>query len=195
VKETIKETLKITQPDPESLEAEKKPKKPQISTKLVKRTDPASTSKAKAAAAAAAAEEKRLADARTKAVSQLRAAATSIRQNTSSSTTVEEFGPGGGGPAYASYAAWVKTVYDNAWDAPEDVTKDDAIAKVTVTIANDGTVITARISAPSGDSAVDASVRRTLERVKFIAPFPEGSKDKQRTYVINFNLKAKRLAG
>jgi hypothetical protein len=41
---------------------------------------------------------------------------------------------------------------------------------------------------------VDKSVQRTLDRVTFIAPFPEGAKDKQRTYTINFNLKAKRLA-
>jgi TonB family protein len=192
VKETVKDTPKNTKPDPDSLEVEKKKKTPQISTKLVKRTDTTSASKAKAAAAAA--EEKRVAEAQSKAISQLRAAATSIRQNTSSATTVEEFGPGGGGPAYASYAAWVKTVYDRAWEAPENVSDTGAIAKATVTIGRDGTVISARISSASGDSVVDASVRRTLERVKFIAAFPEGSRDKERTYIINFNYKAKRSA-
>jgi hypothetical protein len=42
---------------------------------------------------------------------------------------------------------------------------------------------------------VDASVQRTLDRVKFIAPFPEGATEKERTYIINFNLKAKRMLG
>ena len=69
------------------------------------------------------------------------------------------------------------------------------ITKATVTIASDGTVLSARILKPSGDASVDRSVQRTLDRVTFIAPFPEGAKDKQRTYTINFNLKAKRLSG
>jgi TonB family protein len=53
-------------------------------------------------------------------------------------------------------------------------------------------VISARIITPSGDPGVDASVQHTLDRVPFIAPFPEGAKEKERTYTINFNLKAKR---
>ena len=72
---------------------------------------------------------------------------------------------------------------------------DDANAKVTVTIARDGTVISARILTPSGDAGVDASVQRTLDRVTFIAPFPEGATETERTYTINFNLKAKRSLG
>ena len=64
-----------------------------------------------------------------------------------------------------------------------------------MTIASDGTVISARIITPSGDAGVDASVQRTLDRVTFIAPFPEGATEKERTYIINFNLKAKRMLG
>ena len=67
--------------------------------------------------------------------------------------------------------------------------------KVSVTIASDGTVISARIITPSGDASVDASVQRTLDRVTYIAPFPEGATEKERTYIINFNLKAKRRLG
>ena len=44
---------------------------------------------------------------------------------------------------------------------------------------------------PPGDANVDASVQRTLERVKFVAPFPEGATEKERTYIINFNPKTK----
>ena len=66
---------------------------------------------------------------------------------------------------------------------------------MSVTIASDGTVISSHIKEYSGDASVDESVRRTLERVQFIEPFPAGSTDKQRSYIINFNLKAKRLLG
>ena len=65
--------------------------------------------------------------------------------------------------------------------------------KVKVTIASDGTVINAHIITPSGDAHVDATVQRALDRVQFIAPFPEGATEKERTYTINFNLKAKRM--
>ena len=101
-------------------------------------------------------------------------------------------GPGGGGPSYAGYAAWVLTVFDNAWVAPEDTTSSDATAEVSVTIANDGTVIAKRIVKHSGDAAVDASVQRALDRVTTIGrPFPESMKDKERTYRIPFNMKTK----
>jgi TonB family protein len=120
----------------------------------------------------------------------------SLRDNLSTSTTVEtNFGPGGGGEAYANYAQIVRSVYTQAWIAPDDSASDDAIVKVTVTIEHTGNVLSARIIKPSGDSLVDKSVLRTIERVTFVARFPEGTKDKQRTYTINFNLKAKRLLG
>jgi hypothetical protein len=38
-------------------------------------------------------------------------------------------------------------------------------------------------------------VQRTLDRVTFVAPFPDGAKEKERTFIINFNLKAKRMLG
>jgi TonB family protein len=95
----------------------------------------------------------------------------------------------------ANYASVVKSIYEQAWTPPDDAANDDANTKVSVTISSDGTVITAHIITPSGDAGVDATVQRTLERVKFIRPFPDGSADKERTYIINFNLKAKRMLG
>src|SRR5439155_833878 len=116
--------------------------------------------------------------------------------NPAVSTTIEtDYGPGGGGEAYANYDQVVKSIYTHAWLPPDDTANDDAITKVTVTIQNDGKVLSARIFRPSGETRVDGSVQRTLDRVSFIAPFPEGAKDKQRTYKINFNLRAKRLLG
>jgi TonB family protein len=102
-------------------------------------------------------------------------------------------GPGGGGPSYAPYEAWVLKVYDDAWVAPDDAISEDATVKVSVTIASDGTVTAKKIVKRSGDAAVDASVQRTLDRVTTMGrPFPEGSKDKERTYIIPFNMKTKR---
>ncbi|MDE3066526.1 MAG: TonB family protein [Verrucomicrobiota bacterium] len=116
-----------------------------------------------------------------------------LRHSFSPSTTVDM--PGNSSVAYANYAAVVKSVYERAWIPPDNAQNDEANVKVTVTIARDGTVVSARIIGPSDDPGVDASVQRTLERVKFIAPFPEGSTEKERTYTINFNLKAKRMLG
>jgi TonB family protein len=116
-----------------------------------------------------------------------------LKRNFSPSTTVDM--PGTASAAYANYASVVKSIYEQAWTPPDDSASDDANVKVRITIASDGTVISARIIGPSGDSGVDASIQRTLDRVTFIAPFPEGSKDKERTYIINFNLKAKRMLG
>ena len=100
--------------------------------------------------------------------------------------------PGDSTVAYANYASVVKSIYDQAWTLPDSIANDVENVKVTVTIASDGTVMSARIIERAGDAPVDASVQRTLDRVTFIARFPEGSTDKERTYTINFNPKAKR---
>jgi len=121
----------------------------------------------------------------------LRKAIRSLKQNFSASTTVDM--PGNSSVAYANYASAVKSVYEQAWLLPNSIANDNENVKVTVTIANDGTVISARIIDSSGDDVLDASVQKTLERVTFVAPFPEGSTDKQRTYTINFNPQLKRM--
>jgi TonB family protein len=118
---------------------------------------------------------------------------TSLKNNLSSGTSVEI--PGPGGAAYANYAQVVKSVYTQAWIAPDDVADDSATTKVNVTIARDGTVVSASIINPSGSGPVDRSVQQTLNRVKFVAPFPDGAKEGERSFIINFNLKAKRLIG
>ena len=109
-------------------------------------------------------------------------------------TVVDIRGPGG--EAYANYAQWVKTVYEDAWDPADDLLDDESTAQVTVTILKNGDVITARITKRSGVSSLDKSVQRALDKVRTIGrPFPEGAKEDQRTFTINFNLKAKRLTG
>lgn len=128
-----------------------------------------------------------------KAAKLLGAAIASLKEGFNTGTAVETSGPGG--EAYAGYDQFVKEAYDNAWLVTQDLTDENSTARVSVTIRNTGHVVDAKILNRSGNTALDRSVERTLRNVKFIAPFPEGAKDKQRTFIINFNLKAKRLTG
>jgi len=117
-----------------------------------------------------------------------------IKSGTGSAAKIEGSpGLGGGGPSYAPYEAWVRSVYERAWVAPEDASSEDATVEVSVTIARDGTVVAKSIVTRSGDAAVDSSVRRALDKVSTVGrPFPEGAKDSERTYIIPFNLRTKR---
>jgi len=184
------------------------PQKPgiKVSTTVVKRTEQDKEEKAQAEAdakakaqAEAKARAKAEADTRRRATQQLESrlnsAFESLSQNLSSGTTVEPLGPGG--EAYADYGQVVKSYYDQAWIDPEDVSEDAATVKVKVVVRRDGTVIADPITHRSGVPALDKSVQNALDRVRLrrLPPFPEGAKESQRTYIINFNLKAKRLVG
>jgi TonB family protein len=116
-----------------------------------------------------------------------------LRSGFTKGTKVDVWGPGG--EAYAGYDALVKAIYDDAWDVTDSMTDDDSTAKVKIIIARSGKVVSAYIERRSGNSLLDKTVQRALDKVKFVAPFPEGSRDEQRTFTINFNLKAKRLLG
>jgi TonB family protein len=166
VKETVKAPMPVEKLDANEL------RKIQISTQLVAHTAPKGAPNDAARARA------------------IRSILRNLKSNLKPGTTIDL--PGNSSVAYANYATVVKSVYEQVWILPNDV-NDNANTKVSVTIANDGTVISARIITPSGDAGLDASVQRTLERVKFIAPFPEGATEKERTYIINFNPQVKRL--
>jgi TonB family protein len=182
------------------LEVSKKPvkKKPEISLTPVVR--PSTTkSPAKAPAKEISAEdtrEQQWLENRARAANAIGRAANGVKSGTSSATKFDTgYGSGNSSPSYASYEAWVLKVFDDAWMAPEDATSEDATVKVSVTIARDGEVIAKRIIQRSGDPAVDASVQRTLDHVTTMGrPFPEGAKDKQRSYTIPFNMKTRRGA-
>jgi protein TonB len=181
-------TKPIERPEP------KPPKPHEIKidlTKKVTRTVPKQTDNSEAEAKAEAdrlnKERQRQHD---KLVKAFTSAARSIKSSTSSSTEVEM--PGDSTQAYADYASVVKTVYTDAWRLPDNAINDEANVKVSVTIARSGRVTDAHIVEKSGDPSLDSSVQRTLDRVVEIEPFPDGSTDTERTYVINFNLKAKR---
>jgi len=117
----------------------------------------------------------------------------SIKDNLTEGTDVSV--PGPGSQSYANYGQIVKSIYQNAWVPPDSADSDEASPKVRVVISRDGSVISAHLITPSGDKALDDSVQRTLDRVTFIRAFPEGATENERSYIINFNLKAKRMLG
>jgi len=97
-----------------------------------------------------------------------------------------------GGQSYANYAQMVKSVYEKRWHPPDETSRDDAVVKVQIVVAKDGSIRSARIIGHSGDGSVDASVDATLRRVTKLPPFPAGAKESKRTFTIGFNLKARR---
>jgi TonB family protein len=123
----------------------------------------------------------------------LQTAIRNLKRNFSPSTRIDM--PGNSTAAYANYASVVKSIYEQTLISflPNAIASDNENTKVSVTIASDGTVTSARIIAPSGDSVWDAAVQRTLDRVTFIAPFPAGTAEKERHYTINFNPQVERM--
>lgn len=179
----------VTRPE---IPVETKPQpqhKIEINLKPVVRKNTTETDNSEAQAKAAK-EAKRIRDERARAI---RTALNNIKANTSSSTTIEM--PGTGSVSYANYASVVKSIYEREWETPQDASNDEANTRVSITIRRDGTVISSHILTPSGDSKVDASVQQTLDRVNFIAPFPDGATENEKEFIIVFNLKLKRMQG
>jgi len=115
----------------------------------------------------------------------------SLGSTLSTSTTIGI--PGDGGLFFANYGQYVKSVYDAAWEVPEDMDDTDSTVKARVTIARDGTIRSAYIVTRSPNPTLNRSVQRALDEVKTIGkPFPEGAREDQRVFEINFNLKARR---
>jgi TonB family protein len=109
----------------------------------------------------------------------------SLKSNLSSATKIDM--PGHNSAAYANYGDVVISIYHHAWAPPDGMASDNVTVIFKVTIAKDGTVISAHIVTPSGDPSINAAVQRMLDRVTFIAPFPEDSTDEQRSYPVEFN--------
>jgi TonB family protein len=185
-----------TPPTPAPRETQVKPAKsddipaeaPKHTHKIVVNTTPVigSTVDEKAARDAQA---KAAANAQRRAALALSRTIAGIRGGVSGSTEVRLKGPGGGGIPYGNFLKAVEKAYYDAWVVPDGV--PDVIVRVTVTIARDGTVISASITDESGNAAVDHSVQNTLDRVKFAAPLPESEKADQRTVTIGFNTETK----
>jgi TonB family protein len=185
VKESVKEVVKPL-PDPTKASQTAPIVLKPITRSTMDKSKEQAEKEAREAAAAAAAARSRVAQAFAKANERL-------KEGFSQGTKVDVSGPGG--EAYADYTQFVKSVYDDAWIVTDALIDEDSTAKVSVTIGKSGRVISAHIERRSGDSALDRSVQRALDKVKFVAPFPAGATDDQRTFLINFNLKSKRSLG
>jgi TonB family protein len=143
---------------------------------------------ADAQARAAAENQRRLANLINKGVGRL--------SNTLAKDTAIQINPGeDGGEAVANYRDIVASIYTAAWNPPPSLDDDLATVVVSVTIARDGHVLHHEVTKSSGNAAMDKSIGNTLDNVTEIAPFPEGSRDTERTYSIKFNLSAKRSLG
>jgi TonB family protein len=166
--------------DSVSLEPAAKPTRrmPRVSTTLIRRNP---------------SENRATANQRRETQTAVNQALSRIQNNLSGSTEIELKGPGGGGLPYANFLAAVKKVYTDAWLLPDGITDDSATVTASITIARDGTVVSAYIVSRSGNADVNQSVQMALDRVKYAAPLPDDSNDNQRTVTINFNVKAKLL--
>jgi periplasmic protein TonB len=181
--------------DPDAVELEKKNHKslPQINTDVVTRKPDAKDADKKRVEQQAEARER--AAYQKALVAKIGSLADTLSSGLSSPTEVQLRGPGGGGFPYANFLQAVKSRYANAWVVPDGVADDNATTTASVTIARDGTVLSARITRHSGNMEVDRSVQRTLEEVKWAAPLPDDAKEDRRDVSINFNVKAKKALG
>jgi TolA protein len=109
-------------------------------------------------------------------------------------STNVEMPPGPGNAAFINYADAIWTRYYQAWQTPDGRDIRTPV-KVEIVVARDGRILSANIIRSSGDSALDRSVRQALDRVSKLPPFPEESKDSQRSFKINFELKSKHQFG
>jgi TonB family protein len=161
----------------------------------IKRTTPQD----RAAQAKAAAEAKARANAEAARLAKLNeafAGLTSGLKESGPAVGVGVLGPGGG-EAFASYRQVVERIYDEAWIRPSETTDDNSNVKVRIVVARDGRIISDDILQRSGNVSLDKSVQQALDRVRRrgLPPFPEGSKDAQRSFTINFNLLPRRQFG
>jgi TonB family protein len=81
------------------------------------------------------------------------------------------------------------------WILPSTLRDDSLTVKARVTIASDGRVVSASVSAKSGDAALDRSVESVLQRVKQVRGFPSGVSSENRTYTIKFKPEFNQGAG
>ena len=167
-----------------------KPKDAPIELTPVSKTKTDREKARKEAEAKAQASEKAAQDRLAKAIGNVRK---NMTQGFTSGTAVDVHGPGG--EAYASYRSFVFAAYDNAWLVKPDIANDESVVIAQVVIHRTGKIVSARIVDRSGNVAIDKSVQSALDRVDHLPPFPSSATDQERTFTIEFSLKAKRLVG
>jgi TonB family protein len=196
----------VEEAKPAGNEADDRPEPPKstikVSTKLIRPKPGESASNPKPAVRVGSqtqdrAESQARNQALARAQSGLRSAVETLSANLSSGTSIEPFGPGGGGEVYANWFQAVQSRYDAAWRDPADVTDELATVRVRVKVSRNGTVLVDDIVKPSGIRALDQSVQEALDRVRAegLPELPKSATESERTFYINFNLKSKRQIG
>jgi TonB family protein len=150
------------------------------------------TENTQAAQAAAAAAEHRKLKRVEESLSQL---ASGVQSSSAEKTVVEVPGIGGGGEVFAGYNDAVYNIYYHAWITPDSVPDHLKVPETRVVVARDGSIISAELTVPSGEAALDKSVERVLRAVKTLPPFPAGAHDEQKVFRIRFSLDAKKASG
>ncbi len=146
-----------------------------------------------------AAEAKARSDAAAKArawqqayTSQVQKLGNQLSEGLSNGTSIEI--PGPGGAAYANYGLLIEAIYAQAWMPPSELSDETGVVKARVVIRKDGRVSSWKIQSSSKNRALNRSVERALE-INPMPPFPDGAKDSERSFIIDFDLKTKRLLG
>ncbi len=111
------------------------------------------------------------------------------------STGTEVSIPGRNGATLANYGDMLAAAYYQAWILPNVVADENGSVKVKVTVGQDGTIISARVTQQSGDALLDKSVEQALRRVKSFRAFPDGVKDAEQSFYFDFQPKFRRLIG
>ena len=166
------EPVKIQKPKP-------KPPKPKIKVNLNSTTRKPDTQKIKAQQAAAARARKAEAKRQAALNQTLNNLDTKLSGRTSVIVPQGRF-------AAANYESLIRRKYVDATIHPGTIS-GDPVVKVQLVIARSGNVISARIIGASGTTSWDRAVKKALDRVKRIAPFPSGMSGSQKTFNLNFN--------
>ncbi|HWN93672.1 MAG TPA: TonB family protein, partial [Methylomirabilota bacterium] len=120
---------------------------------------------------------------RGQAIAAATAAVGGVGKSLSKSTIVTSLGVDtSGGSVSGSYGERLKAIYDARWTLNNDLSDDESVASVSVVIARDGSVRSARITRQSGNKAFDRSVERVLENVRNVPAFPPEMKDAEREF-------------
>jgi len=107
--------------------------------------------------------------------------------------------PGPGGAAFVNYRDFILSAYKRRFDRELESVgaglRSGITVDVSITITRDGRVVEKSITRPSGIRVLDDAVRRVIEGVHEIAPFPAEAKDARRTFNLTFEPRVDRLSG
>lgn len=121
--------------------------------------------------------------------------ASGVQASAAARTVVDVPGIGGGGELFASYRDMIRSRYYHAWIAPENGGDKAALPEARIHVARDGSIISAELVSPSGETSLDNSIIRALRAVTRLPPFPPSSHDEDRIFRMQFSLELKESSG